>query len=486
MSDRLLSGHEPLDAVLDGGLPGNAITLIVGRPGSGKTILAQQYVFRNGRPDRPAVYFSTVSEPLEKIVRFGQSLEFFDPAAIGTSVFYEDLGAIVNRDGLPGVVEQIGRAIRERRPGVIVIDSFKALQAYADGYGEFRKFLHELVGRLGAFPVASLWVGEYEETEIPAMAEFAVADAILALTAEQIGQREARFLQVKKLRGSGFRSGQHAYRLTASGLRLFPRLADLPINEEYPLGRIRVSSGIPALDDMLAEGYWPGASTLIAGPSGSGKTLMGLHFVVNGARQGQPGVIASLQENPTQLERILQGFGWSLTEPNVKVMYRSPVDIYIDEWAHDLLETVADTGAQRVLIDSLADLRMSAGDEIRFREFIYSLVQRFSRQGVSVLMTFEIPQLYSPDRLSDTAVSHLSDNVVILSYVREHDITARSIAVIKTRATTHDPAVRRFTIGSAGIVLDEPDSTDNSAVGIGEPADATSRQRQASVTRCSS
>ena len=475
MSDRLLSGHEPLEAVLDGGLPGNAITLIVGRPGSGKTILAQQYVFRNGRPDRPAVYFSTVSEPLEKIVRFGQSLEFFNPAAIGTSVFYEDLGAIVNRDGLPGVVEQIGRAIRERRPGVIVIDSFKALQAYADGYGEFRKFLHELVGRLGAFPVASLWVGEYEETEIPAMAEFAVADAILALTAEQIGQREARFLQVKKLRGSGFRSGQHAYRLTASGLRLFPRLADLPINEEYPLGRIRVSSGIPALDDMLAEGYWPGASTLIAGPSGSGKTLMGLHFVVNGARQGQPGVIASLQENPTQLERILQGFGWSLTEPNVKVMYRSPVDIYIDEWAHDLLETVADTGAQRVLIDSLADLRMSAGDEIRFREFIYSLVQRFSRQGVSVLMTFEIPQLYSPDRMSDTAVSHLSDNVVILSYVREHDITARSIAVIKTRATTHDPAVRRFTIGSAGIVLDEPAGTDNSAVGIGEPADATVR-----------
>jgi circadian clock protein KaiC len=91
------------------------------------------------------------------------------------------------------------------------------------------------------------------------------------------------------------------------------------------------------------------------------------------------------------------------------------------------------------------------------------------------MMTFEIPQLYSPDRLSDSAVSHLSDNVVILSYVREHDITARSIAVIKTRATTHDPAVRRFTIGSEGILLDEPASTGNSAVGIGEPADATLR-----------
>jgi circadian clock protein KaiC len=58
-----------------------------------------------------------------------------------------------------------------------------------------------------------------------------------------------------------------------------------------------MSSGIPALDGLFADGYWPGASTLIAGPSGSGKTLMGLHFIFSGARHGQPGVIASLQES---------------------------------------------------------------------------------------------------------------------------------------------------------------------------------------------
>ena len=95
MSDRLLSGHGPLDEVLGGGLPANAISLIAGLPGTGKTVIAQQYVFRNARPERPAVYFSTVSEPLEKIVRFGQNLDFFDRAAVGESVFYEDLGAVV-------------------------------------------------------------------------------------------------------------------------------------------------------------------------------------------------------------------------------------------------------------------------------------------------------------------------------------------------------------------------------------------------------
>ncbi len=455
MDDRLLSGHAPLDEILDGGLPANAITLITGRPGSGKTILAQQYAFQNARPGRPAIYFSTVSEPLEKIVRFGQSLTFFDTAAIGTSVFYEDLGTIVHQHGLSGVAEQLGRMVRERRPGLIVIDSFKALQAFARDYGEFRKFLHELAGRLGAFPAASLWVGEYEDAETAAMAEFAVADAILSLTTERIGQREARFLQVKKLRGSAFRSGQHAYRLTASGLHLFPRLADAPIDEDYTLNGTRLSSGITALDQMLADGYWPGASTLIAGPSGSGKTLMGLHFVMNGATQGQPGVIATLQENPTQLQRVLAGFGWSLREPNVEVMYRSPVDIYIDEWVYDLMDTVERTKARRVLIDSLADLRISAGDEIRFHEFVYSIVQRFSRQGVSVLMTSETPRLFGADRISDFAVSPLADNVVMLSYQRERDTISRTMAVMKTRASRHDPTVRTFVIGSQGIVLDE-------------------------------
>ena len=463
MGDRLLSGHAPLDEVLGGGLPANAISLVMGRPGAGKTILAQQYAFRNARPERPAVYLSTVSEPLDKIVRFGQSLTFFDTAAVGTSVFYEDLGATLNQDGLNGVAEQLGRVVRERRPGLIVIDSFKALQAFAADYGEFRKFLHELAGRLGAFPAASLWVGEYDDAEIASMAESAVADAILSLTSERVGQREARFFQVKKLRGSSFRSGQHAYRLTANGLRLFPRLADAPIGQDYSLGDTRLSSGISALDQMLSDGYWPGASTLIAGPSGSGKTLMGLHFVMNGARQGQPGVIATMQENPTQLQRVLAGFGWSLREPHVEVMYRSPIDIYIDEWVYDLMDTVERTGARRVLIDSLADLRISAGDEIRFHEFTYSIVQRFSRQGVSVLMTSEIPRLFGAERVSDTAASPLADNVVMLGYQRERNTIGRTIAVIKTRASRHDPAVRKFVIGPQGIVLDElPPATQDS------------------------
>ncbi len=454
MSQRLLSGHEPLDMVLDGGLPANAISLIMGRPGSGKTILAQQYVFQNATPERPVIYFSTVSEPLEKIVRFGQSLSFFDRAAIGTSVFYEDLGGTVNQHGLTGVTEQISAAIKERRPGLIVIDSFKALHAFANDFAQFRRFLHELAGRLSAFPTASLWVGEYEDAEIGSSAEFAVADAIVALATARTGLRSGRTLEVRKLRGSGFWSGVHAYRITPGGLRLFPRLADAPFEESYPQSDVRASSGIPALDEMLADGYWPGASTLLAGPTGSGKTLMGLHFIFNGVRRGEPGVIATLQENTTQLERVVHGFGWSLQEPGVEVMYRSPVDIYIDEWAYDLLDVVKRTGARRILIDSLIDLRSGVVDDTRFREFTYSLIQRFARQGVSAMLTFEVADLFGAERLSDDAVSPLSDNVVLLSYLRDQGVLRRTMTVIKTRASRHDPAIRQFVIGPQGIVLE--------------------------------
>ena len=148
-------------------------------------------------------------------------------------------------------------------------------------------------------------------------------------------------------RGSGFLAGQHGYRLTAQGLRLFPRLADIPTAGGYPLGDDRITTGLTALDEMLGGGVWPGSATMIAGPSGSGKTIMGLHFIYGGAQHGEPGVIATLQENPTQLRRMLGGLGWPLTHPSVEVMYRSPVDIHIDEWVHDLLHAVDHAQARR-------------------------------------------------------------------------------------------------------------------------------------------
>ncbi len=451
--NRLRSGHAPLDAVLGGGLPANGITVIMGLPGTGKTIVAQQYAFTNATADRPVVYFSTVSEPLEKIIRFGQNLSFFDTAAVGTSVFYADLGQTVGRDGLPGVAEQVAAVLRERRPGLIVIDSFKALQAFAANDADFRRFLHQLAGRLTAYPAACLWVGEYDARDIASLPEFAVADAIVDLATIRTDQRDMRYLKVRKLRGGGFLSGGHAYRLGPDGLHLFPRLADVPTQESYLLGDQRITSGNANLDEMLDGGLWPGASTMVAGPAGSGKTMLGLHFVFGGLASGEPGVIATLQEHPSQLKRTIRGLGWPADDKRMAIVYRSPVDIYIDEWVHELLAIVERTGAKRVLLDSLVDLRMAAPDDTRFKEFVYSLTQRFSRQGTSLLMTYELADLFGARSLSDNAMSHLADNVIMLNYYQADGSVGRLMSVIKSRASAHDPAMRQFTISEKGITI---------------------------------
>jgi circadian clock protein KaiC len=455
--ERVTSGDEGLDLILGGGLPMNGINLIMGLPGSGKTMLCQQFMFAGATEERPAMYLSTVSEPFEKILRYAQTLSFFDPTAIGRSVFYEDLGRIVaGEGGLNAVTERIAALIKERRPGIIAIDSFKALAAFADDARGFRRFLHDLAALLTAFPATCFWIGEYSDEEARTAPEFAVADGIISLATERVSERTLRLIQVGKLRGSDFRSGRHTYRLSTDGITVFPRLADLLSGDDYRLSDDRISSGIAPLDTMLAEGYAPGSSTLVAGPSGAGKTLMGLHFIFSGAANGQPAVIASLQENPTQLQKVARGFGWSLDDERVSVMYRSPNDVYIDEWVYELLDVIKSTGATRVMIDSLSDLQYATPDPVRFREFIYSLTQRLSRDGISPIMTSELSDLFHTGRLAEYGISHLSDNVILLQYLRANSRLLRTVTILKSRTSAHDPEIREFEITSDGIVLGDP------------------------------
>ena len=206
---------------------------------------------------------------------------------------------------------------------------------------------------------------------------------------------------------------------------------------------------------MLADGFWKGASTLVAGPSGSGKTLLALHFAFAGARLGEDAIFATFQENPVQLERVVRGFSWSISMPRFHLMYRPPVDLYLDEWVYDLLDTIDRTDAERVAIDSLGDLRAACGDEVRFREYVYSLLQRCARRDINVMMTQEASDLFGLTRLSEYGISHLSDNVVLLQFLRGGFRGEARDYRAQDAASDHDPHIRQFEITGQGFRLGE-------------------------------
>jgi circadian clock protein KaiC len=454
--ERIGSGNAAFDQILGGGYHRNSTNLIMGMPGTGKTILAQSIAFHNATGERPALFLCTVSEPLDRMLRHVQEFDYFDADKVGEALIYEDLSETLRTEGLHAAVQRIVDLIKEYRPAILVIDSFKGLHSFSSSQTEFRTALSVLTAVVSSLAITSFLVGEYSPDEVAVLPEFAVVDSIIELALEKRGTADVRYLRVTKLRGSAFAVGEHAFRIGLGGLELFPRLVTPKTPISYELATSRSSSGVEALDVMLSEGIWKGSSTIVFGPPGSGKTLLGLHFIFRGIERGEKGLIATMQENPTQLQRIVSGFGWDLEEAiasgMLTLLYMSPVGTYIDEVVGRVSRRALEEGSQRLLVDSLNDLG-AATDENRFRDFMYSFTQHLAVNGISALMTHEISDLFSTTVYSRYGISHMSDNVVLLSYVRDGAQIKRSIAVIKTRGSSHDPGIREFTIGKDGIAV---------------------------------
>ncbi len=456
IGDKIPTGCAGLDEVLFGGIPTNTITVLMGAPGTGKTILAEQLAFANATPESPALYLTTLSEPLEKFIAHGQNYGFFDPAKIGLSVFYEDLGSIIRERGISALAEVVTELLIDRTPKFIFIDSFKALNELLSNPLEQRTVVFDLASVLSAYDCTSFLVGEYSQEMMTELPEFAIADVVLQMIKHATNVREQRFLRVEKLRGSDSISGMHAFSITKNGIELYPRLVTPNVAPNYTEHQERVNTGIAGLDTMIAEGFWRGSTTLIAGPTGSGKTIIGLHFITHGALMGEPGLYVGLQENPNQLSHTMQSFGWKpwelLNGNGFELMYRSPVEIQVDSIASQVFQRVRAGTVKRVVIDALGDLERSSVDRQRFADFIYSLTQWFAAEGVTCLMMYELTDLFEIHGISDQEISNMSDNVILLRFTPDKDME-RTIRVIKTRGSAHDNREHTLRITKTGLEI---------------------------------
>jgi circadian clock protein KaiC len=129
---RVSSGNAQLDAILCGGFPANSINIVMGEPGSGKTILAERLIFENAKlkeDPRPILYLTTLSEPLEKVVRYLQQLRASTTRTCSMSgaIIYESIGIGSRGARIAALVPRLEELIKTRSPRIVVIDSFKAV-----------------------------------------------------------------------------------------------------------------------------------------------------------------------------------------------------------------------------------------------------------------------------------------------------------------------------------------------------------------------
>jgi circadian clock protein KaiC len=451
------TGLPTLDAILGGGLPASSVSVLAGEPGSGKTILTLQLLFHAARQGKTCLYFTTLSEPAVKVIRYMQGFSFFDAALMGERIIFADLGKFI-RKGADETLTEIAAHVEQHEPDFVAIDSFRSIGELLRGtMPTMRPFVYDLANQMAGWGATTLLVGEYVPDDFSKFAEFAVADGIIRIGSRRQELTSVRELEILKLRGADYATGVHFFDITSNGLTIYPRVSASDSTEKAPSAGERVGTGVKGLDELLDGGLPRSSSTVVQGGTGTGKTLLGLSFLVEGARHKERGVLYTLEETLDQVRSVARGFGLDLAALEAAnlllIKYASPVELSTDRFLNEVRSEVKQLGARRVVLDSLTSMAMGIPSDRRFKEIVYSLAKHMRSAGISLVMTMESEQLLGSANLSGLGVSFIADNLIQLRYVELEGRLERAISVIKARGIKVNSELRSASIGPDGLTV---------------------------------
>lgn len=451
--DRVLTGVEGFDALIDGGFPRGSLILMAGEAGSGKTIFSAQYLHHGAsKLAEPGIYVSfaenretffgnmrKLSMDFEKLEQEGK-FRFLEYAAITEKAVTETL---------TNVLSEMDR-LKARR---LVIDPFTALAQAFKGPIDARVAIHTILGKMVRQAGCTTLLITEKTSGVGQMGlgiEEFVADGVVLLDMSTRRGRLTRKLQIIKMRGTRASSEDVRYDIKECGITIYQHPETKPVKRNYDK---KLSTGIKGLDEMLGGGLPQASATMVAGASGTGKTTLALHFIIGGAQRDERGLFISFEEPEQKLIHYGEGFGWDmkgyLDKALIRIKYLALEPDNLDEQLLHVTNLLREYQPARCVIDSITPFEKAVG-EGDYVEYLRRWSSSLAADGTTILFTAP-SETTRP--VTDTEISTFADNVISLRDLERGGTLKRSLTIFKARGIAHDRDIREFDITPKGLMV---------------------------------
>jgi circadian clock protein KaiC len=454
---------EGFDEISHGGLPIGRTTLVSGTSGTGKTLMAIQFLYNGVKCfDCPGLFVTFEESPMDIIQNahsFGWDLQqLIDKGQLFILDASPDPDGqeVVGNFDLSGLIERIQYAIRKYKAKLVSVDSVTAIFQQYDAASVVRREIFRLVARLKQLGVTSIMTTERIEEYGP-IARFGVeefvSDNVVVLRNVLEGERRRRTAEILKLRGTTHMKGEYPFTITKDGINIFP-LGAMRLTQRS--SNARISSGVETLDGMCGGGFFKDSIILATGATGTGKTLLVSKFLEEGCRQGERAILFAYEESRAQLSRNASSWGINFEEMEgkglLKLICAYPESAGLEDHLQMIKSEISEFKPTRIAIDSLSAMARGVTNNA-FRQFVIGVTGYAKQEEITGFFTNTTDQFMGSNSITESHISTITDTIIMLQYVEIRGEMSRAINVFKMRGSWHDKGIREYAISQDGAEI---------------------------------
>ena len=462
------TGVEGLNEITEGGFPKGRPTLICGSAGSGKTVLAMQFLIKGITEYNEPGVFMSFEESAKDLAQNVRSLGFDLEKSIAQKKLKIDYVRVERSEiqetgeyDLEGVFIRLNHAIDSIGAKRVVLDTIESLFSGLNNTAILRSEIRRLFQWLKEKGVTTIITGERGDTSLTRQGlEEYVSDCVILLDFRVIEQIATRRLRIVKYRGSTHGTNEYPFLIDDNGISVLP-ITSLKL--EHTTSAEIISTGLPGLDDLFSGGgYYRGNSTLITGSAGTAKTILAAYFALSGCKKKERVLYFSFEESPDQLIRNMLSVGINL-KPHVKsknlLIHSSRPSLYgLEMHLLSLHKYIREFKPNTVIIDPISSL-VTIGSRGEVRAMLARLMDMLKVHEINALFTsLTHERQISYNALADEAISSLVDTWIKVRNEERKGNKVRSLYVEKSRGMGHSSEIRDFIVTGHGIKIMEVDS----------------------------